>query len=159
MNDFLEILRRFQSEAPVNVVGLAQELGIKVWTSEKLASQISGKLFPDAQLGGSSGYAIVVNGTHAKTRQRFTIAHEIAHFVLHRKEIGAGVSDNEFYRSNLSNSMETEANRLAAEIIMPYSLIKKIKSQNSLADNDFATLAQALMVSEVAMKIRLGINF
>lgn len=159
MNDFFEILSRYQSIAPVKVVSLASDLGIKVWTSKKLGADISGKLFIDDALGGTSKYAIVVNGTHPEVRQRFTIAHEIAHFVLHRPEVGAGISDNEFYRSSLSNKQETEANKLAAEILMPYSLIKRIKEEESLDDSDAKALAKALNVSEVAMKIRLGINF
>lgn len=159
MSDFVKTIRKYQTTAPVNVVALANDLGIKVWTSQKLRDDISGKLFKDGELGGSSGYAIVVNGNHAEVRRRFTIAHEIAHFCLHRKEVGDGISDNEFYRSSLSNRQETEANKLAAEILMPYSLIKKTKADLSLRDGDARALAERLNVSEVAMKIRLGINF
>lgn len=159
MNNFFETLGEHQRSAPVNVIGFANDLGIKVWTSEKLGTGISGKLFKDPELGGVSGYAIVVNGAHPEVRRRFTIAHEIAHFVLHRDAVGAGISDNEFYRSSLSNKLETEANKLAAEILMPYALIKGIKDKQRLSDGDAKALAKALNVSEVAMKIRLGINF
>ena len=49
-----------------------------------------------------SGYAIFVNkGDRYKTRQRFTIAHKIAHFILHREAIGDGIVDDALYRSGL----------------------------------------------------------
>ena len=159
MSDFLTLLAKHQARAPVNVIGFANDLGIKVFTSNKLGSDISGKLFRDGTLGGESGYAIVVNGSHPEVRRRFTIAHEIAHFALHRSAVGNGISDNEFYRSALSNKQETEANKLAAEILMPYALMKQIKDEQSLADGDANELARQLNVSEIAMKIRLGINF
>ena len=159
MTESIELIRKFQDHAPVDVVGLANELGMKVWTSMKLSDDISGKLFKDEALGGTSSYAIVVNGTHPEVRRRFTIAHEIAHFLLHRNDVGDGISDNQFYRSNLSNKQETEANKLAAEILMPHSLIKKLTTDNQLGNKDTKPLANKLNVSEVAMKIRLGINF
>jgi len=159
MTDSIEIIKKYQLREPVDVVALANDLGMKVWTSQKLSDEISGKLFQDINLGGDAGYAIVVNGKHPEVRRRFTIAHEVAHFLLHRKEVGAGISDNQFYRSNLSNKQETEANKLAADILMPRKLINTIKEKNYLDDSDTKALAKALNVSEVAMKIRLGINY
>src|SRR3546814_4029407 len=60
----------------------------------------------DAERGGESGFAIYVNGSHPRVRRRFSIAHEIAHFALHRNLIGDGVTDDAMYRSNLSRSEE-----------------------------------------------------
>jgi Zn-dependent peptidase ImmA (M78 family) len=34
--------------------------------------------------------AIGYNSTHARVRQRFTISHEIAHYLLHTKKSGEG---------------------------------------------------------------------
>src|SRR3546814_3235070 len=68
----------------------------------------------DAERGGESGFAIYVNGSHPRVRRRFSIAHEIAHFALHRNLIGDGVTDDAMYRSNLSSAVEVQANRMAA---------------------------------------------
>src|SRR3546814_2493487 len=79
----------------------------------------------DAERGGESGFAIYVNGSHPRVRRRFSIAHEIAHFALHRNLIGDGVTDDAMYRSNLSSAVEVQANRMAADILMPWHLISE----------------------------------
>lgn len=66
--------------------------------------------------GGTSGVAIYVNKGHHVNRRRFTTAHEIAHFILHQDFIGDGIADDGLYRSKLSNAMEAQANKLAADI-------------------------------------------
>lgn len=159
MLNYTELIKKSQLSAPVNVIGLANDMGIKVWTSQSLADDISGKLFKDVKLAGESGYAILVNGKHVEGRQRFTIAHEIAHFILHRNEVGNGIVEDAFYRSSLSSAQEVEANKLAAEILMPYSLITKVQASKAIAPSDVPRLAKEFNVSEVAMKIRLGINY
>src|SRR3546814_18529596 len=58
-------------------------------------------------------------------RRRFSIAHEIAYFALHRNLIGDGVTDDAMYRSNLSSAVEVQANRMAAGILMPWHLIRE----------------------------------
>lgn len=158
MSNYLELIKQFQANAPVNVIGLANAMGVKVWTSKSLGANISGKLFRDEKLAGDSGYAILVNGNDAEARQRFTIAHEVAHFVLHRSEVGAGIAEDAFYRSNLSSRQETEANKLAAEILMPYALIGSLQKAKDIGKFDVERMSKELHVSEVAMRIRLGLT-
>ena len=139
----------FQKAAPVDVVSLANALGVEVWESNQLKSA-SGKIFKDSKYGGASGYAILVNVDDPFNRKRFTIAHEIAHFLLHVGELqGGSITDDALYRSGLSSSEEGEANRLAAEILMPLHLLQDSATTPS---NE---LAERLMVSELAMKIQL----
>jgi Zn-dependent peptidase ImmA (M78 family) len=150
-----QIIAKFQTEAPVNVVSLAEELGLKVWESRTLAPNISGKIFKDPINGGSSGFSIVVNATENFARKRFTIAHEIAHFLLHRRQLDKGeLIDDTMYRSGLSTREEADANKLAAQILMPQSLIQSLISSGV---RDVEGLAKRLQVSIPAMKIRLGI--
>ncbi|MFD0388681.1 ImmA/IrrE family metallo-endopeptidase [Tistrella bauzanensis] len=147
-------VRVFQTEAPVPVVALARRLGLKVYDEETNAA-ISGRLVRDTARGGPSGYAVYVNGAHHRNRKRFTLAHEIAHFLLHRHLLEAGiVEDDALYRSHLSNAIESEANRMAAEILMPWHLIDQAIDQGITAPADLASLFQ---VSETAMRIRLGL--
>jgi Zn-dependent peptidase ImmA (M78 family) len=159
MSNYIDVIKKRQTSAPVNVIALANDLGVRVWTSKSLEDNVSGKLFRDEKLAGDSGYAILVNGHHAEVRQRFTIAHEIAHFVLHKDMVGNGIVDNTFYRSGLSNLQEVEANKLAAEILMPYSLIKEVCETNLISASDAGNLAKKFNVSETAMSIRLGISY
>lgn len=149
------MIAKHQKTAPVNVVAIANDLGLKVWAMHSLPSNISGKLFRDPLNGGTSGFSIAVNASEVFVRQRFTVAHEIAHFILHRDKIENGeLIDDTLYRSGLSSREETEANRLAADILMPYPLITSLVRSGV---RDPQSLASTLQVSLPAIKIRLGV--
>ncbi|MGB3408033.1 MAG: ImmA/IrrE family metallo-endopeptidase [Jannaschia sp.] len=152
-SDSLNIIRRHQARAPVQTVPIARALGLEVYHVPTWPDDLSGKIVRSATDGGTSGYAIFVNKTHHPNRRRFTTAHEIAHFVLHRDEIGDGIADDGLYRSKLSNAMEAEANRLAADILMPWHLLNPMIDGG---ETDPKMLARAFQVSESAMSIRLG---
>jgi hypothetical protein len=149
----LRLIDHFQNEAPVDVLGLAGALGLNVWEDD-LPEGISGKLFRDSDNGGDSGYSILVNSPEPPVRKRFTTAHEIAHFILHRDLIDSGIEDDALYRSRLTNAMEAAANRLAADILMPYRLIRELQRAGF---SEIPDLANKLQVSQHALSIRLGV--
>lgn len=149
---FKEIAERFYESAPVDVTALAEALGIAVWEDDELPENVSGKIIEDPDNAGSSGYSIVVRASDAYVRRRFTVAHEIAHFVLHKDRIGASLTDDGMYRSNLSTWEEVQANSLAAEILMPKELILRYVRQYG---PEAPLLAKFFKVSESAMQIRL----
>ena len=144
-------------EAPVRLAALARALGLSVYRS-RLNDQISGKIqavnFEDA----SAGFEIRVNKFENPRRQRFTVAHEISHYLLHRDRIKTEISDSIMYRSTLSSKLEAEANSLAAELIMPSTLIKRdiAKYGRPTSEADLAWFAERYNVSKEAMRIRLG---
>jgi predicted transcriptional regulator len=148
--DPLAIVARHQKDPPVMVGPIAKELGLKVYRLP-LGPTIAGQLVRDARKGGPSGFAVYLNINDAQTRQKFTLAHEIAHFILHRDLIEDGVIDDTMYRSELGSFYETQANQLAADILMPIRLVKKWYAQIP----DLKELAKKFDVSEQAMKIRL----
>jgi Zn-dependent peptidase ImmA (M78 family) len=151
-----EIVNHFRKQIPVDVEGLALALGIPV-KKIALGPNISGaikKIGPDK-------FMIGVNAEHSTTRQRFTIAHEIGHFVLHRHLIGDGITDNIAYRSdgdnpnpNIGAREETEANKFAANLLMPAESIIHLREEERLTEA--SQLARRLEVSPAAMEIRLG---
>lgn len=149
----LETLSEFTAAVPVKVGALATALGLKVVLAT-LPMNISGLIQPD----GNGDTIIKVNRFESKERQRFTIAHEIAHFLLHRDRIDNGIVDSVLYRSKLSSRIEAEANKLAADIIMPtsavYPAIRRFGGQ--MTDDDIATLAIEFGVSKQAMEIRVS---
>jgi Zn-dependent peptidase ImmA (M78 family) len=149
--DAIEI---FQLEIPVKIGDLARFLGVEVKIST-LDVGISGAIFPNAD-----GYKILINKHEPNYRRRFTLAHELSHFLLHRNMIGDGISDNVLYRSNLSDVVEAEANRLASDIIMPVESIKKARADLGITKSADAVspLASQFGVSEEAMRIRLGMK-
>jgi Zn-dependent peptidase ImmA (M78 family) len=149
-----QAIKHFRNTIPVDVEGLALALGISVNTPF-LPDNVSGMI----RKRGEDDYEISVNATHPETRQRFTIAHEIGHFVLHRSLMGDGNVDDRAYRSDgsvpnnrIGPLQEEEANRFAANLLMPIEGITKFRSR---AGGDVGKLARMFNVSEGAMKIRL----
>ena len=106
-------------------------------------------------------YRIECNPMHVKTRQRFTIAHELGHFFMDREDIDrlSMLEDNAIYRSGLSTEKEVRANKFAADLLMPMHFIahvidSSIKKKQPITPKDVAKLFE---VSEQAIRIRLGI--
>ncbi len=149
----INIIWKHQTNAPVDVVKIAYDFMINLYTAKEKKS-LSGKIVKDPELGGESGYAIFVNAADSPLRQRFTIAHELSHFLLHKEVIGDGIVEDALYRSGLTNKQETEANKLAADILMPWRLIKAVMDSGIKTIPEFAEIFQ---VSESAMSIRMGI--
>ena len=104
---------------------------------------------------------VLINSTHHTNRQRFSLAHEIGHFVMHQIT-GVHMDTKVFLRQDTPNPlharMEREANKFAAELIMPELQVKESWNQISadfLDDNPVAALANQFQVSEGALMIRL----
>lgn len=157
LNEIFDTINYFRSTAPVDVEGLALALQLRV-ERQNLDDEICGMIKKRGD-----GYVIIVNNNHAITRQRFTIAHEIGHFIYHRGKIGDGVVDNALYRqttyngitnNNINSKDEQQANNFAANLLMPEDLIEKIKNECD-GCYDSLKLAEKLNVSVQAIKIRL----
>ena len=144
-------LEYMRSSPPTDLMGLAHELGIRLKYEDMgdLAGKIE-KLLTD----GKPEFVITLNSTHAPNRQRFTLAHEIAHFIKHRKQLEAGgIVDNAMYRSLLPEPMEWDANRYAAQLLMPLSAMQKLWKEGFRQPVHYA---ERMGVSEQAAEIRLG---
>lgn len=150
-----EVVEKHLSEVPVKLGALAAALGIDVKLSS-LPLNISGQISktPD-------GYEIKVNRHESRQRQRFTLAHELAHFLIHRETIdrlGGTLTDNVLYRSGASENIEYEANRLAAQIVMPEQALRQEYSKYSehISEGVVELLAEHFGVSKAAMEIRMA---
>lgn len=144
------IIARHTEEAPVNVAAIARDLGLSVYDDIGMANDIAGKIVRER--GSPSGFSIYLNSTDVPRRRRFTLAHEIAHYILHRDLIGDGLIDDGMYRSKLGGVYERQANRMAADILMPPALIKGYYRGGTMS---FAKLGDIFNVSADAMRIRL----
>lgn len=156
-SNLLPTITKYLREPDVKLGALAKELGLMV-KSATLAPGISGEIGPSDE--SPSGFQIRINRHEAKARQRFTLAHEIAHFLLHKDRIGDGIRDDMLFRSALSNRIEAEANRLAADLIMPLAVVEAEKRKLAIDDDGawVEALAEIFGVSLAAMQIRLGIE-
>jgi hypothetical protein len=144
-----DFIRRLQPSAPVDITGIAKVLGLKVWESHALPEGIAGKLFRDTTNGGESGFSIIARAQDPLVRKRFTVAHEVAHYLLHRHMFATELVDDALYRSTLSSAVEAQANNLAANLLMPWHLLLPV------VDKSASELAALFQVSEQAMQIRL----
>src|SRR5215217_1945633 len=115
-------LEACQVEAPVKLSELGKALGLSI-KAATLPVGISGEIRPSPDHPGR--YVIRVNRHDSPERQRFTVAHEIGHYLLHRNQIGNGITDDVLYRSTLTDRREAEANRVAADILMPSHLVAR----------------------------------
>jgi len=150
-SDQKNIILKYQNEFPIKIGAMAKELGIVVKRAT-LKPGLSGVI---REVGGT--IVAKINRHDSLERQRFTLAHEIAHFLLHRDKIGDGIEDTMLFRSSLSDSLEAEANRLAADLIMPFSLIDLVNfpegTRLEVKIERIATLAE---LSIPALEVRLG---
>jgi Zn-dependent peptidase ImmA (M78 family) len=134
---------------------IAEGYGIEV-RYEPAEDELSGAL-----IRKPGEIVIGVNASHHPNRQRFTIAHEIAHYLLHK---GVDVHVDQDFRINLRDQRseafsreEIEANRFAAELLMPTEFIEKDAGRFQYIDEDAKQrLANRYLVSKDAMGLRLA---
>ena len=151
-----------ENKVPVDVDEIATSLGLHVIYAD-LGNDISGLL-----ISNGATAQVCVEEKDAPVRQRFTVAHEIAHYFLrHQFENGEHVHvDKGNYISQRGprasdgiDPKEIEANQFAAALLMPSKILRqKISSLGlggPLLDRHVAVLADEFKVSEQAMTIRL----
>jgi len=143
--------------APIDVIKIAERLGVSV-IAQPLEDAISGML-----VVRNEHAAIGVNEDHHAHRQRFTIAHELGHYLLHRDTAKLFVDSTlTFYRDSSSADgvyqQEIEANAFAAALLMPAAVLEKALDGHEIDLYDERTvwkLATTFGVSQQALTIRL----
>lgn len=151
----ISIVARHMGVAPVNLEAIFADLGVAF--EKRWMDDASGSITRNGD-----DFTVTVNALESETRQHFTAAHELAHYLLHRDLMGDGKrmhrhvdrlygggeqsGDVVFKRSH-----EIEANRIAAQIVMPRALLKEKYAETP----NVAVLAAQFGVSKAAMEIRL----
>lgn len=143
---------------PVNIVELCEKQGISVFEAY-LPKEVSGFIVIQEENfeNYNTNRLIVVNLSDLASRKRFTIAHELAHYILHKP-----VNENLYAHRDAGQNggIEREANIFASNLLMPEHLVKNavqdyaICSENELFDfqivrmiaSDFAVSSQAAQV-------------
>lgn len=138
-----DILRHFGiSEPPVPVRYIASKLGIRIHPKLRLGAD--GKMFASLDPPAAE---IWIDAMDPEVRQRFTLAHEIGHLMMH--PLG------EVYRGGGSgwSRTEREANHFAANLLMPEWMVRRQAVTTGLNE---ISLSLIFDVSSVAMSIQLG---
>lgn len=137
-----------EKEPPVDVEKIAESCGLIVQEWD-FVDEVSAVLIdaPDFSVIG-------VNEQHKPNRRRFSIAHELGHFVMgHTDDLFIEFLAPELFQEQSPQRVdqEREANWFAADLLMPKSWIEKDWRQSY----DLTEMAKKYMVSEQAMWIRL----
>ena len=150
-------LRKSIAQDLLEQFGLAYEWPVPL---EKLAKALEYDCFGfsprgDGKLEGVSGFvdhehkAIYINQDQPLTRQRFTLAHEIAHVVLHA---GQAPVDYRVDMLTATDPKETDANRFASDLLMDRLLFARKWFE---LKGDVSALASYFGVSEDAARVRI----
>jgi Zn-dependent peptidase ImmA (M78 family) len=150
------------TKIPIHLKPIVQYLGINL-AFDFLADEISGIL----DMRSPANPVILINKSHPETRQRFSAAHEIGHFVLDHVKGTFHLDKKILFRKDYLNpedaKREREANVFATELLMPADLVKSqfqsLKEQSLMEmwnEDEFPSdLASRFKVSLSAMVIRL----
>lgn len=135
-------------EIPVDVKMIAERMGVQVYFVDYIGDA-------GDDISGSFEYIndipiCKIRNSDALVRQRFSLAHELGHFVLNH---GSAFRDNSAsFNTNNCDYKEVEANQFAIEILMPKTeLIYATKHTLSIRK-----LAHQFYVSGIAMELRLA---
>jgi Zn-dependent peptidase ImmA (M78 family) len=142
--------------APVPVHKLADLAGAEL-RSGTMPPELSGFLL---RKGGRP--VIGVNTAQVKVRQRFTIAHELGHLLLHPDESYVDRGFSVYFRDEKSATAEDlaemQANQFAADLLMPRVMLESILKgrEVDLEDGDqLERVAKRFEVSTQALTFRL----
>ena len=145
---------------PVPVEVIAKSLGATVRYAP-FKGELAGMLIRD---GVERRVVIGVNSLHHPNRQRFTIAHECGHLQLHEGQRAyvdrspLRINRRDEVSSQATNAEEIEANRFAAELLMPHGMIMEDLVESDLDIEDetaLRALADSYRVSLQAMTLRI----
>jgi hypothetical protein len=125
-----------------NIEAVVGKLGGSVSTSDLASARNTGSI----TVKGPKEFHIALSPLSGERRSRFTIAHEIGHYILHSQVGKKPLS----VRRDGSGRVEWEANWFAAGFLMPEAEFQE-KLAEGLGD---AELAEHFGVSEEAIQIR-----
>ena len=132
------------TEPPVRIGSIAKKLDLVVESGNPELLDLFIKKNLSAFISLEDGI-VIYNSTHPTVRNRFSVAHEVGHFILGHS------FKNEIYNLNSRDPREVEANMFASELLMPFETFKKYVS-SGLKVTD---LARKYWVSDEAVGWRL----
>lgn len=141
-------------KVPVDVVKIAKLNGITVYEGN-LEKNVSGAIRYNKE---KANFEILVNKNDTRERKRFTIAHEIGHFFLHKEilmsdEIHIDIMYRMPNEDEEQKRREKDVDYFAGALLMNKTLLTKMYNEN----NTITELAEIFDVSVSAMTVRLDI--
>lgn len=122
----------------VDPIKLASQLGIVVQAVEFKDPNIAGMLSHEGDK-----YEISINMYDSYERQRFTVAHELGHYLLgHLKETDASLEI--FRRGITGDEKEVEANKFAAALLVNSGYLKAMYEVNKIVYKEYLSIVDKL---------------
>jgi len=129
------LAENYLSEPPINVYELAKNYGLDVIEVHFPASQDNISGFVTATDGTGKLY---VNANEPPNRRRFTVAHELGHWRLHKEELQTNPERSILFRIAIGqlnkDPIEREANIFAANLLVPLDMLRKYKAGKTNAE-------------------------
>ena len=137
---------------PVKVVDLCRAENISVF-EQYLPAGVSGFIvIQDEHFENyGTGRLIVVNLADSARRRRFTIAHELAHYILHKDESLTYYAHRD---AGQNGGIEREANIFASCILMPRTLVES--SLEELSGSIFGEAVPYMKISHIAKEFAVS---
>lgn len=106
--------------------------------------------------GDHKVWGIAYNGKSRPERQRFTIAHELGHFILHRSQQQNFNCDKQSVHTGIDTlrDIEREADDFASNLLMPGDLLRACISNQRIDFRVLGDIAKRFQVSLEALCIR-----
>jgi|GEM_PF-787294 len=135
-------------DGPIDSLSAARELGIKV-------SEDQFKGFAGALIRADKRFLILLAIDLYKLKKNFVIAHEIGHWYMHSQSDGQFMCRPEdIEKYTIQDSVERQANRFAAEFLMPVKAFKQVMKGAKPSLSTIISLADDFRVSIQAAAIR-----
>jgi Zn-dependent peptidase ImmA (M78 family) len=146
------LLARLGVAGKPNLFNVAQRIGLRI--QEVDAEAFDGTLV--RALDGPKGIIAVKQSIRELSRKRFTIAHEIGHYIIpsHRTLENVCAADMvESWRKGLDNP-ELEANEFAVELLLPAQYVRDPLKLNDPSLNTISQVASEFETSLTATTLR-----
>lgn len=137
-----------QTDYYADVLDIANKLGLEVYSANFEDNNISGFIEINEDTNEKK---IVINASQPQARRRFTLAHEIGHYVLDHLTSGCKEYRRVDYLNEDNTEHEKQANKFAAMLLMPEQMIRTAWSIFRKAE----ILSAIFGVSIQAVNIRL----
>lgn len=139
------------NEYPVKVIEICKSLGLSVF-ERYLPENVSGFIVVQDEnfMDFDTNQLITVNRYDNSRRKRFTIAHELAHFVLHKGNDALYAHRD----AGQHDRTETEANLFASVILMPEELVRD--SIDALGQDEWEELGSFLKPQYIASEFAVS---
>ncbi len=142
------LINDYNLTPPINLESICKNLNIKIKEVD----------FDDGLSGMLTKQTIYLSTNIHENRKRFTLAHELGHYLIHKKQDNSykGVRFRSEHIASQEKNEEREANHFASLLLIPTKFINdEIKDLQEISEEFILELAKKYQVSSIAMTIRL----